>query len=263
MGSARYPHRTQRGPRKFIGGDGVWSATDCSGRFPATWSGHRRCCAFPTSTSRDSSQDGTSSSRSTWYETVICADCARRQPFRVRQARQSPPTAHAALRGPLQGVGARRKVICARLRNLSRQRQYRSFQARFRRPDDADRGCQTSPLRSSTYRRGDEIWPPRPTHGTLYSPLTGAGGGSVAEWPTGQSLFLMSHPDVSLVNILLSITGVSLVQNKCVFCQLRVHYSNQIKFKFMFFSSCKPKFFAVRHIHYIRLSTLQIVVFFG
>ena len=34
----------------------------------------------------------------------------------------------------------------------------------------------------------------------------------------------MSHPDVSLVNILLSITRVSLVQNKCVFCQLRVHY---------------------------------------
>ena len=76
----------------FIGGDGVWSATDCSGRFPATWSGHRRCCALPTSTSRDSSQVGTSSSRSTWYETVICANCARRQPFRVRQARQSPLT---------------------------------------------------------------------------------------------------------------------------------------------------------------------------
>ena len=49
-------------------------------------------------------------------------------------------------------------------------------------------------------------------------------GFSVADWPTGQSLFLMSHPDVSLVNILLSITRVSLVQNKCVFCQLRVHY---------------------------------------
>ena len=28
--------------------------------------------------------------------------------FRVRQARQSPPAAHAALRGPLQGVAARR-----------------------------------------------------------------------------------------------------------------------------------------------------------
>ena len=84
------------------------SAIDCSVRFSATWSGHRRCCAFPTSTSRDSSQVGTSSSRSTWYETVICADCARRQPLRVRQARQSPPAAHAALRGPLQGVGARR-----------------------------------------------------------------------------------------------------------------------------------------------------------
>ena len=41
----------------------------------------------------------------------------------------------------------------------------------------------------------------------------------------GQNLFLMSHPDVSLVNILLSITRVSLVQNKCVFCQLRVHFS--------------------------------------
>ena len=104
MGSARYPHRTQRGPRMFIGGDGVWSATDCSGRFPATWSGHRRCCALPTSTSRDSSQVGTSSSRSTWYETVICANCARRQLFRVRQARQSPPATHAALRGPLQGL---------------------------------------------------------------------------------------------------------------------------------------------------------------
>ena len=74
----------------------------------------------------------------TWYETDICADCARRQPFRVRQARQSR---------------------------------------------------------------------------------------TVTDWPTGQSLFLMSHPDVSLVNILLSITRVSLVQNKCVFCQLRVHYS--------------------------------------
>ena len=47
---------------------------------------------------------------------------------------------------------------------------------------------------------------------------------SVADWPTGQSLFLMSHPDVSLVNILLSIIRVSLVQNKFVFCQLRVHY---------------------------------------
>ena len=34
----------------------------------------------------------------------------------------------------------------------------------------------------------------------------------------------MSHLDVSIVNILLSITRVSLVQNKCVFCQLRVHY---------------------------------------
>ena len=89
MGSARYPHRTQRGPRMFIGGDGVWSATDSSGQFPATWSGHRRYCAFPTSTSRDSAQVGTSSSRSTWYEIVICADCARRQPFRVRQTRQS------------------------------------------------------------------------------------------------------------------------------------------------------------------------------
>ena len=41
----------------------------------------------------------------------------------------------------------------------------------------------------------------------------------------GQNLFLMSHPGVSLVNILLSITRVSLVQNKCVFCQLRVHFS--------------------------------------
>ena len=40
----------------------------------------------------------------------------------------------------------------------------------------------------------------------------------------GHNLFLMSHPDVSLVNILLSITRVSLVQNKCVFCQLRVHF---------------------------------------
>ena len=46
----------------------------------------------------------------------------------------------------------------------------------------------------------------------------------VADWPMGQNLFLMSHPDVSLVNILLSITRVSLVQNKCVFCQLRVHF---------------------------------------
>ena len=33
MGSARYPHRPQRGPRMFIGGDGVWSATDCTGDF--------------------------------------------------------------------------------------------------------------------------------------------------------------------------------------------------------------------------------------
>ena len=46
----------------------------------------------------------------------------------------------------------------------------------------------------------------------------------VADWPTGQSLFLISHPDVKLVNILLSTTRVSLVQNKFVFCQLRVHY---------------------------------------
>ena len=37
----------------------------------------------------------------------------------------------------------------------------------------------------------------------------------------GQNLFLMSHPDVSLVNILLSITRVSL----CVFCQLRVQFN--------------------------------------
>ena len=34
----------------------------------------------------------------------------------------------------------------------------------------------------------------------------------------------MSHTDVSLVNILLSITRVSLVQNQFIFCQLRVHY---------------------------------------
>ena len=34
----------------------------------------------------------------------------------------------------------------------------------------------------------------------------------------------MLHPDVSLVNILLSITRVSLVQNKFVFCQLCVLY---------------------------------------
>ena len=47
------------------------------------------------------------------------------------------------------------------------------------------------------------------TPGRLYSPLTGAGGGSVADWPTGQSLFLMSHPDVSLVKSLLSITRVT------------------------------------------------------
>ena len=46
----------------------------------------------------------------------------------------------------------------------------------------------------------------------------------VADWPTGQSLFLISHPDVKLVNILLSTTRVSLAQNKFVFCQLRVHY---------------------------------------
>ena len=79
--------------------------------------------------------------------------------------------------------------------------------------------------RPPSNRRGDEIWPPRQSPGTLYSPLTGAGGGSLADWPTGQSLFLMSHSDVSLVNILLSITRVSLVQNKFVFCQLRVHYN--------------------------------------
>ena len=48
--------------------------------------------------------------------------------------------------------------------------------------------------------------------------------GYVADWPTGHSLFLISHPDVRLVNILLSTTRVSLVQNKFVFCQLRVHY---------------------------------------
>ena len=35
----------------------------------------------------------------------------------------------------------------------------------------------------------------------------------------------MSHPDVKLVNILLSTTRVSLVQNKFVFYQLRVHYN--------------------------------------
>ena len=45
----------------------------------------------------------------------------------------------------------------------------------------------------------------------------------------GQNLCLMSHPDVSLVNILLSITRVSLVQNKCVFCQLRVHFNPCIR----------------------------------
>ena len=99
----------------------------------------------------------------------------------------------------------------------------------FRRPGDTDRGCQTSPSRSSTYRPGYEIWPPRQTIGTLYSPLTGAGGGSAADWPTGQSLFLMSQPDVSLVNILLSITRVSLVQNKFVFCKLRVHYHVHVR----------------------------------
>ena len=36
----------------------------------------------------------------------------------------------------------------------------------------------------------------------------------------------MSHPDVMLVNILLSTTRrVSLVKNNFLFCQLRVHYS--------------------------------------
>ena len=49
----------------------------------------------------------------------------------------------------------------------------------------------------------------------------------------GQNLFLMSHPDVSLVNILLSITRVSLVQNKCVFCQLRVHFKSTINWPFV------------------------------
>ena len=49
-----------------------------------------------------------------------------------------------------------------------------------------------------------------------------------ADWPTGQSPFLMTQPDVSLVNILLSITRVSLVQNKFVFCQLRVSYSTTV-----------------------------------
>ena len=34
----------------------------------------------------------------------------------------------------------------------------------------------------------------------------------------------MSHPDVTLVNILLSITFVSLVQNNFLFCQLRFRY---------------------------------------
>ena len=34
----------------------------------------------------------------------------------------------------------------------------------------------------------------------------------------------MLHPDVRLVDILLSTTRVSLVQNKFVFCQRRVHY---------------------------------------
>ena len=42
----------------------------------------------------------------------------------------------------------------------------------------------------------------------------------------------MSHPDVSLVNILLSITRVSLVQNKCVFCQLCVYYNIYILAKY-------------------------------
>ena len=61
----------------------------------------------------------------------------------------------------------------------------------------------------------------------LAGPLTATFNSSlregVAEWPTGQSLFLRSHPDVSLVKILLSFTRFSLVQNKCVCCQLRVH----------------------------------------
>ena len=71
----------------------------------------------------------------------------------------------------------------------------------------------------------------------------GAGGGSVADWPTGQSLFLMSHPDVSLVNILLSITRVSLVQNKFVFCQLRVHYNIDYLFFSAFSFNKTNKFF--------------------
>ena len=158
--------------------------------------------------------------------------------FVRRDSHRPPPTP------PYEGPYKVLVHVCARLRNSTRQRQHRLSQARFRRLDDADRGCQTSPSRSSTYRRGDEIWPPRQTPGTLYSPLTGAGGGSVADWPMGQNLFLMSHPDVSLVNILLSITRVSLVQNECVFCQLRVHFKSMM--------ADAVAYFEVQYGHYSR-----------
>ena len=49
---------------------------------------------------------------------------------------------------------------------------------------------------------------------------------------------MMSHPDVILVNSLLSITRVSLVQNKCVFCQLRVHYNRHIEHHHGFLITC-------------------------
>ena len=54
----------------------------------------------------------------------------------------------------------------------------------------------------------------------------------------------MSHPDVSLVNILLSITRVSLVQNKCVFCQLRVHFKSMM--------ADAVAYFEVQYGHYSR-----------
>ena len=165
-------------------------------------------------------------------DTDDVAHCLPRLRETVRKLAPRPPVPHGTKPSAVPtALADSRFVFVMRdshrppLRNSTRQRQHRSSQAHFRRPDDADRGCQTSPLRSSTYRRGDEIWPPRQTRGTLYSPLSGAGGGRAADWPTGQSLLLLSHPDVSLVNILLSITRVSLVQNKFVFCQLRVHYT--------------------------------------
>ena len=90
------------------------------------------------------------------------------------------------------------------------------------RSDDTVRDCQTSPSRSSPYRRGDEFRPPSQAVGALCSPLTGAGGGGVAAWSKGRSdlfiglrLFSEVAPYFMLVNFFYRQHAPQLLTIKC------------------------------------------------